>query len=158
MSMNCKHYEQDLLLLAHGQLEAGAQKKVRQHLHDCPVCGERLVQLSGISLMLSDALQTASKIPPLPHSPRPSFFPSRESWLLSVLLAAFVMVALMGAWKSAKSFAPAPLPIQTTAPGAKDDCLVLPPTSFRTASVKGTLNCLHRHHPTAKPSPFPVKR
>ena len=156
MSMNCKHYEQDLLLLAHGQLEAGSQKQVRQHLHDCPACGERLAYLSGVSLLLADAIQTASPPPTLKMGPRPSFFPGRESWLMSVLLAAFVTIALLSAWKSAKSFVPAVAPPTPppTSTGQKD-CLVSP------SSPRGVMagnNCpLHRRSLTP-PIPSPTKQ
>lgn len=99
----CKSLQPSLLLLAHGQLSPAEQEPIRQHLRECASCSRRLTELSGVSLLLSDALQSAPSPVPLRVVPRTSFFPARENWLLSVCAAAFALLAVLGAWKSAES-------------------------------------------------------
>ena len=127
----CKYYQQALLLLAHGQLEAGEHDAVRRHLRGCSACSRRLTELSGVSLLLSDALLAAAAPPPVKIMPRPSFFPARENWLLSTLLGVFAMLAVLGAWKSAESSvlaaSPPPLPSYFQ---SSDDCSFAAPSAI----------------------------
>ena len=99
----CKSLQPSLLLFAHGQLSPAEQEPIRQHLSECAACSRQLTELSGVSLLLSDALQSAPSPVLLRVVPRTSFFPARENWLLSVCAAAFALLAVLGAWKSAES-------------------------------------------------------
>ena len=105
----CKSLQPSLLLFAHGQLSPAEQEPIRQHLDECAACSRQLTELSGVSLLLSDALQSAPSPVLLRGVPRTSFFPARENWLLSVCAAAFALLAVLGAWKSAESASTSPV-------------------------------------------------
>ena len=105
----CKVYEQELLLLAHGQLDASDAARIRKHISICPPCDERLSQLAGVSLLLADAVQFAPSTPTVPTAPRASFLPAKQQWLLSAFLGGCILFALLSLMRTAESYA-APLP------------------------------------------------
>ncbi len=152
----CKIYEKDLLLLAHGQLDASDAARIHKHLSICAPCSERLTQLAGVSLLLADAVHFAPTAPTMLAAPRASFLPAKQQWLLSAFLGGCILFALLSLMKTAQSYA-APMPsmariLPFNSASAPPDCLTPPPCdALEAARAKAQAN--HKAAQTRYPKP-----
>lgn len=68
--MICKHFDQSLLLLAHGALSVPARLLVGAHLRVCPACQSRYDRLVAASIGIADELR-GSSLPIWSPQPQP---------------------------------------------------------------------------------------
>ncbi|MGO8672886.1 MAG: anti-sigma factor family protein [Capsulimonadaceae bacterium] len=57
--MICANRDQDILLLAHGELSVVRRLLVQIHLHGCPRCRERAMEFSAVSRRIAAAIRPA---------------------------------------------------------------------------------------------------
>jgi anti-sigma factor RsiW len=125
--MPCEDRDENLLLLAHGELPALRRGLTRLHLNRCPRCRERQEQLEAVSRVLAGALwrTTAPGGPSAPAArlTQPAGMAARRpSPAIVVALAVLLsLMALAGVLRFAATHdGPAPRAAQPA--GADDGC------------------------------------
>ncbi len=108
--MNCANRDQDLLLIAHGQLSLFKSFLVRLHLRGCSACRKRLAEMSYTSALMSSVVrdEPAIALPQHVMKRTTELVKRRALWsLLSILLflvlGASVVVSAVRSAKSAQT-------------------------------------------------------
>ena len=92
--MNCEDRNQDLLLLAHGELGGIRKALVEQHLRRCARCQERRQRYGVLSSVIAGEIRPRQMAPWAPHAASPDSAPLTARRLaLCVALAILLAVA-----------------------------------------------------------------
>ncbi|HZT43434.1 MAG TPA: zf-HC2 domain-containing protein [Chthonomonadaceae bacterium] len=91
--MNCTDRDQDLLLLAHGELSPLRRLRLLAHLRRCPRCRARQASLAGVSAALAGAIRPPGKGP---WSPPSMAVPSGGLSVLGLWLLVLMVVGVLG--------------------------------------------------------------
>lgn len=93
--MSCTDRDQDLLLLAHGELPLLPRLRLLAHLRRCPRCRQRQADLAGVSAALAGAIRPRGRGPwTPPRMAAPSGVMAALSLWLLVLMVACVLGGL----------------------------------------------------------------
>lgn len=84
--------DQDLLLLAHGELSLGRRVVTQAHVAFCAACQGRLAKLTGASRLLADAIRGRDL--PRWSAPGPQEIVTAARWATGWLIGLTVLVAL----------------------------------------------------------------
>ena len=94
--MNCNDYQQDILLLVHGEIGFAQRIRVVAHLSVCPACREERAKLDMVSRVIGSAI----RLPDMPtwmpaRQPRSRRIASTRG-IIILLIVAGVMSVLTG--------------------------------------------------------------
>jgi anti-sigma factor RsiW len=114
MNQHCS--DQDLLLLAHGELSLGRRIVTQAHVAFCLRCQGRLAKLTGASRLLADAIRGRDLPRWSPPGPQGVVAAARTATFLRIGIAILVALSILLTIQAARVFRP-PAPQQPVSSG-----------------------------------------